>query len=490
MNLSTQNTRQINPLESSKSQGNAEQENAALRKERNLVICLDGTWNNPESSTNVYSLYQDAQGIDARDKSPFSVKDEPQIRYYDEGVGSGTMRVIAGATGLGLSRNIREAYDFICRHYQDGDQLFVFGFSRGAYTARSLVGLISAIGLLPRNLIDPKIPAGSSAPEAALKSEESFSADLLQAAMDAYKANNVLKQHRRKPGGRIMQRLNRLRNKQTTANKAGSTSKPQTCRSHVHRDFAKRWNCRLNIRVHFLGVWDTVGALGVPNFLPTFIQRHKADEMHDTEMCSIVDFAYHALAIDEHRRAFAHTPWTKIHPKNQAVEQRWFVGAHANIGGGVNDSRLHGAAQNWLVGKALEQGLQLHHPLAEDADWRLEPINNSYREFMFGLYCKLPARQYHLRQIALNHGVEVQHNERPESRGQSSIKETIDDSVWQYLDAHPDYRPLNLPHDARPNQVLDQLSRQESTERCPQQTKSKINPSAFTRNPQALRHES
>ncbi len=435
-------------------------ESSAKPKEtaRNIVICLDGTWNNPESSTNVFSLFQDAQGVDARDKSPYSVKDEQQIRYYDEGVGSGTMRVLAGATGLGLSSNICQAYDFLCRHYQEGDQIFIFGFSRGAYTARSLVGLINAVGLLSRYWVDSNIEHGSSEPENAIQGLKCFPDDLLRAALDAYKANNFFKHQKPHIGIRIMRKLKRQIKKSNEKSQQAEKNwileerqQFQKERRQIHHDFAEKWKCRKDIRVHFLGVWDTVGALGVPSFLPAFLQGNNPHEMHDTEMCGSVDYAYHALAIDERRRIFQHTPWTKIHSKNEAVEQRWFVGAHANIGGGVRDNRLHGAAHGWLQEKAVDQGLKLHHPLVEDPYWKHEPISDSYCEFMFGLYRFLPKQRSTTRRIDIEGTIKINHKGELDPKGNASVNESIDQSVWQYLDAQAEYRPRNLPLDARPS---------------------------------------
>ena len=112
-----------------------------------LVLCLDGTWNEQDSGTNIYHLSNlIVEGAVTKEGQTWH-----QLVYYQEGVGTGMLdRVTGGAFGIGLSRNVREAYDWLIEHYCDGDEIYVFGFSRGAFTARSLVGLISKCGLLRR----------------------------------------------------------------------------------------------------------------------------------------------------------------------------------------------------------------------------------------------------------------------------------------------------------------------------------------------------
>ena len=108
---------------------------------KRLALFFDGTWNKPENNTNVWRL-----SLMLADKGPDGV---PQVKFYDEGVGTHWFdRISGGAFGAGLSANVRRGYRWLMEHYNPGDEIYVFGFSRGAFTARSLSGVISRCGLL------------------------------------------------------------------------------------------------------------------------------------------------------------------------------------------------------------------------------------------------------------------------------------------------------------------------------------------------------
>src|SRR5690606_17419823 len=123
---------------------------------RQLIVCCDGTWNTAEDRTitNVRRLYN---ALAEKDEN-----DNPQLAYYQPGVGTVRNRLLGGATGFGLSRNVMDAYLWLTTRYEPGDRIALFGFSRGAYTARSLAGMISACGLIdtsktPEHMIWPQI---------------------------------------------------------------------------------------------------------------------------------------------------------------------------------------------------------------------------------------------------------------------------------------------------------------------------------------------
>lgn len=255
---------------------------------RRLVICCDGTWNDPADGTNVWKLRQSLARTDAQPKP-----------YYDRGVDG----LLGGIFGEGISRNIREAYRWLCQNYRDGDELYLFGFSRGAFTVRSLVGFVRVAGLLP-------------------------AADL-QATDKAYEV------YRSAQGAdaKLAQRFREVH----------STRRIQ------------------DICIEFLGVWDTVGALGVPlTGLRSFLgSRWK---FHDYDLSSYVTRAYQALAIDEHRTPFLAALWTiptetdpdrRARRARQVVEQVWFAGGHSDIGG-----RAGALAFGWMVERARAAGLE------------------------------------------------------------------------------------------------------------------------------------
>lgn len=278
---------------------------------RRLIVCADGTWNTADQRvkdgvavpTNVVRLARAALPVDATGTS--------QIVYYHAGVGThwGLDHFLGGAFGLGLSRNIVECYGFLVDNYTEGDEIFLFGFSRGAYTARSLAGLIRNSGLVAKAHAD-RIP-------------------------EAY-------------------RLYRDRTDATA---------PDAERS---RDF--RLLYAREVRIKCIGVWDTVGALGIPL---SGLGALSGDtyQFHDMRLSRTVDNAFHALAIDERRVPFAPALW-EVRPQSeqeamrgagnlQRVEQTWFTGVHSDIGGGYEEPGLCNTTMLWMVERAAQCGLAL-----------------------------------------------------------------------------------------------------------------------------------
>ncbi|SFJ29859.1 DUF2235 domain-containing protein [Amycolatopsis sacchari] len=265
---------------------------------RRLVICCDGTWNRPDQlqggkpcPTNVTKL-------------ALAVADEtdgvPQLLYYHPGVGTYRReRLRGGAFGFGLSRDVRSAYRFVVDNYQPGDEIFLFGFSRGAYTARSTAGLIRNAGVL--------------------RHEHAYR---LPEAYDLYRARAV---------------------------------RPRDVESQLFRRSYSH-----ETRIRFIGVWDTVGSLGVPAVGPAFLTRllNRRWAFHDTELSGRVDGACHAVSIDEKRRPFAPTLWTQREPEpGQVVRQVWFPGVHGDVGGGYPDASAADVALLWMADQAAEFGL-------------------------------------------------------------------------------------------------------------------------------------
>lgn len=263
-----------------------------------LVVCCDGTWNTPKEArgpTNVYKLADSLK------------QDNAQAVHYEKGVGTRwDEKVIGGAFGYGLSRNIRSCYRWLVETYKQGDELFLFGFSRGAYTARSLAGLIRNCGILRLDQIDE-----------------------LDRAWAFY----------------------RNRDARTHPSSDDSAAFRRTY-AYGDQDIA------------VVGVWDTVGALGIP--LPVGVDRvlkrahiRQPWAFHDTQLSSRVHHAFHALAIDEQRNPFQPTLWTNDPVADQTLEQVWFTGVHSEIGGGASDTGLSDIALLWMVARAMGCGLEL-----------------------------------------------------------------------------------------------------------------------------------
>ncbi len=357
---------------------------------KRLAVFLDGTWNDPEDNTNVWRLkVLTADGDGVR-----------QLVHYGEGVGNRiTERLRGGAMGLGLSRNMRQAYQWLIEHYEDGDQVFLFGFSRGAYTARTLAGMIARCGLLR--------------PGAPLSVGEVFG---------RYRKAD---QH---PGLHELEFARR-------------DGRPISSEDAILLRYSRR------IEIEFIGVWDTVGALGVPFGKIRGLSR-RTFQFHNTNPSVLYKHMIHAVAIDEHRKAFDATLWTGFQPEgepfeplkeDQTIEQRWFVGDHCNVGGGHRLDPLAQIPLAWIQEEASACGLAFKRKVEVDADAVTLPHHDSFATFAFGLYRALKLGQRHRREIG--------RDPRPTSRrpGYSHVlNETIDGSVFDKWRRDRSYRPENL----------------------------------------------
>jgi uncharacterized protein (DUF2235 family) len=273
---------------------------------KRLVICCDGTWNNADSrspETNVALLARSVHATQA-------TGGVMQVVLYLRGVGTSGLQtevLIEGATGLGIDENIRSAYMFIAQNYLPGDEIFLFGFSRGAYTARSLAGFIGACGILKRQRLGD-----------------------LAKAWHYYRKGPL---------------------------------------PHSPQDFVRlnQSDSHTGATIKFLGVWDTVGALGVPGPILAGL-NHDLYGFLDTGPCAVVKHGCHALAIDEHRDEFVPTLWTGEVPAGVKIEQVWFAGAHADVGGGYVTRKLADIPLVWMARKAEEEELALDWSCLPDPD--------------------------------------------------------------------------------------------------------------------------
>lgn len=298
---------------------------------KRIAIFCDGTWNRLSAAhpTNVVKL---AEAVDWRDGEGHT-----QIVYYDEGVGAGdgTFQKLdswaGGAFGHGLMKNVEEVYRFLAFNYEPGDAIHIFGFSRGAYTARTLGGLLRNCGILQR-----------------------ASARRIGEAMEMYRSRDEAD----KPD----------------ADKAAAFRadfSPQICVSPEDRDWRRRNRPDLAeapmLEIAYLGIWDTVGALGVPKHMIVqglFNHRYR---FHDAKISSMIRSARHAVAIDERRLIFASSPWDedKLDLLNGArtgedapYQQVWFPGDHGSVGGGGDIAGLSDGALLWVAAGAVQAGLE------------------------------------------------------------------------------------------------------------------------------------
>jgi hypothetical protein len=217
-----------------------------------------------------------------------------------------------GATGEGLGDTIREAYSFLANNYHHGDEIFLFGFSRGAFTARSIAGLISEIGLLTKKG--------------------------LQALPEVFQ--DV--QHRRDP-------------KYVPKNPhVPFPNKPSASSPRYAAELERRGLSRLEIPIKVVGVWDTVGSLGTPRvgwLTRVGLQSQESKEMafYDTKLSNCIENAFQALALDEKRSAFSPAVWEKPEGNKTTLRQVWFPGVHSNVGGGYDDQQLANITLAWMM---------------------------------------------------------------------------------------------------------------------------------------------
>jgi uncharacterized protein (DUF2235 family) len=283
---------------------------------KRIVFCADGTWQNPVNNTNVYRLYK-ALNVAA-----------DQVTFYDDGVGAdvtGLNRILDGAFGQGILQKIKDGYTKIAHVYDPGDEIFLFGFSRGAYTARSLAGMITACG----------VPTGA------------FSDNCVTQAFAAYR---------------------------DSVNRASILAGLKDC------GFGPA-------TIQMIGVWDTVGSLGIPAIFGEV--DSKAYGFLDTNLHPDIKNAFHCLALDEKRTQFPATLWTSTIPEpGQTLEQVWFSGCHGDVGGGTAQgggvdagTRLCDITLGWMLSKAQKLGVTFDPTIvAQNATFPAEAALDVIRE--------------------------------------------------------------------------------------------------------------
>lgn len=264
---------------------------------KRLIICCDGTWQDLAQATltNVARF--------ARLVKPEDSEGRQQIVYYSEGLGVADAfdRLVGGAFGWGIDKRIQDAYRFLCLNYSEGDEIYLLGFSRGAYTARSLGGLIYKSGLLSRKHL-----------------------------------NNVGKAYQ----------FYRSKYK---------PSDPVSCK--FREDYEA-----IQVPIKLLGCWDTVGALGVPDTFGLvskwFNRKYK---FHNVTINRKIENAFHAIAIDERRKAFDVAPMLISEGADTRLSQVWFVGDHGCIGGGnPTNQKLSDITLQWMIDAAKQLELEFY----------------------------------------------------------------------------------------------------------------------------------
>lgn len=261
---------------------------------KNIIIFSDGTGQKGGKSynTNIYKLFNMIED-----------RTEKQIAYYDAGLGTGMEGVAGLIGGRGFSRNMLDCYRFLFEHFQADDHIYLFGFSRGAATVRSLSGFIHLFGILPISR-----------------------ADIIEEAFDIYKIHN--KERREKKAKEFIAKHHTM------------------------------W-----CKIKFLGVFDTVAALGLPNkWMSTLLDQLFPHKFHSFELSDSVEYARHALSIDDERKTFHPVLWNKLkedQPKDR-LKQVWFCGVHTDVGGGYKEEELSNITLKWMIHEATSKGLLIY----------------------------------------------------------------------------------------------------------------------------------
>jgi uncharacterized protein (DUF2235 family) len=375
--------------------GNQSNFTGSEQQKKRLAVFLDGTWNSVNSNTNVWRMRAlcSSKGTD----------DRPQLIYYEVGVNG----FLGGVFGQGVGENIRLAYEWLVENYNEGDEIFIFGFSRGAYTARALAGLVAINGILKAGS-----PIGISELFDRYKKGDEESIWKLKAMEEAGNADKFTVQ--------------------------------------------EKWLLKYSqpTKIKLVGVWDTVGSVGLKAWNIEGISRSTFDYLQ-TGLRIHIENGYHALAIDEHRSDFEPTIWSVRRPKDQNatiakprlienVEQRWFVGAHANVGGGYETDLLAQAPLRWMMKKAQMHGLSFRSDVDLDGDSLTAQIADSYKSFGSGVYALVSPPLYR----PIGRDPEVQDNGT-----HTNINETVDRSVFDRWRADAAYRPNNLTEWAKRKNV-------------------------------------
>lgn len=299
---------------------------------KNIVLCSDGTGNSGGKGrgTNVWRIFN---AIDLNGHK-WDLKKCPQVAFHDDGVGTQSnvlLKILGGALGFGLKRNIREIYTFLVKNYNPGDRIYLLGFSRGAYTIRAVAGMIAQLGIIDRRKYDDE-----------------------ELKRVVRRAVAILRGNFQRSFVQQFSSAERLeKRKESLTSKAGQFRQECCVEDDVHAPDGL-------IDIAFVGVWDTVDAYGFPF-------DHLADLWHylvypfrfpDTKISDRIQHAAQAISIDDERHTFHPVLWDENETTVNRVNQVWFPGVHSNVGGGYPKDGLALVSLDWMMSQAEDAGLR------------------------------------------------------------------------------------------------------------------------------------
>lgn len=369
---------------------------------KNIVLCSDGTGNTAVKArgTNVFKLYE-AIDIQGHKHDPGQT---PQVAYYDDGVGTSSLlplKVIGGAFGFGFGKNVRDLYTELAHVYEPGDRIYLFGFSRGAYTVRALSGLIHYCGIPDIKKIEHQELAGH--------------------------IRHCWRQFR----GAAFKRVSEEQRRRNVDVESGQTDRArrETLKAVMHETHAPDGA----VPIEFIGVWDTVGAIGTPfEELRTAINWIWPMRFTELTPSKAIKRACHALSIDDDRRTFFPELWNEQGGTDPRVSQVWFAGAHSNVGGGYVKHGMSLVALDWMMVQAEQCGLRFIPADREFVRTHQDVHDHLYDPRSgFGVYYRWQPRDiYRL----------CQQHQMPVPKIHVSVLERIANGTDSYLPANVPYR--------------------------------------------------
>jgi hypothetical protein len=346
---------------------------------KNIVLLSDGTGNSSAKllKTNVWRVYE---ALDLDDPSE-------QVACYDDGVGTSSFKPLAllgGALGFGLKKNVLRLYRFLCEHYDPGDRIYAFGFSRGAFTIRVLIGLVCSQGIVRTR---PTSPVAEAYPQG----------DPAAAAAAAYRFGDTMVRSEPQVFGAELARLCRwaYRDFRRAFNQTGVlVDGARLLRDLLIRGLLERGRPRYDKSlshdvdsIRFVGVWDTVDAYGLPvdeltDGINKWIWPLSAP---DLKLSTKVKRACHVLALDDERNTFHPVLWDESdEPQNmtrvddERISQVWFAGMHSNVGGGYPDDALSYLSLRWITTEATKCDLKFVPHLLQHHTAMADPFGRIY----------------------------------------------------------------------------------------------------------------
>ncbi len=371
---------------------------------KNIILCSDGTGNSGGKGfgTNVWRLYK---AIDLHHS-------RAQVSFYDDGVGTRSFvlfKLLGGAFGWGLKRNIKRLYKFIVVQYEPGDDIFFFGFSRGAHTVRMVAGMLCRSGLVDRTKC-------ASEQELDTRIDEAY--DAFVKCFE--RGTRQPKPHSGSPEDQAQYSVN----KATKPAEEPAETKKFRQQEHVIPD----------IPIKFIGVWDTVNAVGVPfDELREGLDLFKRVAIFDKTLHRLVQHGCHALSIDDQRQTFHPVLWDQSRPLTaQTIEQVWFAGGHANVGGGYPKNEMALVPLNWMMAKAKNLGVEFVREMWDGYQCEADIHSKLYdsRAGLAAYYRYLPRD---IKKICREHGI-----------AQAKIHVSVFDRIQRATEG---YAPFNLPDD-------------------------------------------